>query len=63
MAGYAKNLADGTVEVLAVGEASQVDAFVRWLWQGSSASQVTRVDATDVGLTQLGEIPGVFVTR
>ena len=49
--GYANNLPDGKVEVLAVGEASAVDAFVEWLWVGSSASEVTSVEAVDVSLS------------
>ena len=49
--GYANNLPDGRVEVLAVGEASAVDAFVEWLWVGSSASEVTSVEAVDVSLS------------
>lgn len=41
--GYARNLSDGRVEVLACGAPEAVDAFVQWLWQGSSASKVTGV--------------------
>jgi acylphosphatase len=46
--GYARNLPDGRVEVLACGEAESVRTFVGWLWTGSSASKVTSVDVTDV---------------
>lgn len=45
--GYAKNLADGRVEVLAFGESDAVAVFVDWLWVGSSASRVTGVEVTD----------------
>jgi acylphosphatase len=45
--GYARNLADGRVEVLACGEDTAVMAFVSWLWIGSSASRVTSVDVAD----------------
>src|SRR6185437_1225314 len=45
--GYARNLADGRVEVLACGEEEAVRTFVSWLWTGSSASQVTAVEVTD----------------
>jgi len=51
--GYARNLADGRVEVLACGEEEAVQTFVSWLWTGSSASKVTAVevaDATDEGM-------------
>ncbi|HSY04352.1 MAG TPA: acylphosphatase [Steroidobacteraceae bacterium] len=45
--GYARNLADGRVEVLACGEEKVVNAFVNWLWIGSSASKVTSVEVSD----------------
>jgi acylphosphatase len=40
LSGFARNLADGRVEVLACGDAAAVDAFVAWLWEGSPASKV-----------------------
>ena len=46
--GYARNLDDGRVEVLACGEAAAVDTLIAWLWEGSVASKVTRVDTVDV---------------
>lgn len=45
--GYARNLADGRVEVLVCGEAEAVEMFVKWLWIGSSASKVTSVEVSD----------------
>lgn len=42
--GYARNLADGRVEVLACGEPAAVRQLLEWLWIGSSASSVTAVD-------------------
>jgi acylphosphatase len=59
--GYAKNLPDGRVEVLAVGEAEVVQAFIDWLWIGSSASKVTSVDTSDIAL-QPHEHPKSFTT-
>ena len=59
--GYANNLPDGKVEVLAVGEASAVDVFVEWLWTGSSASKVTSVEAVDVSLSA-DQRPARFTT-
>ena len=46
--GFARNLADGSVEVLVCGEAPVVEAFVQWLWEGSPASKVTAVETTGV---------------
>jgi acylphosphatase len=45
--GYARNLPDGRVEVLAWGDEQAVEAFVTWLWIGSSASKVTSVEVLD----------------
>ena len=45
--GYARNLPDGRVEVMACGEEDTVSAFVKWLWIGSSASKVTSVEVSD----------------
>jgi acylphosphatase len=50
LSGYAKNLPDGSVEVLVVGESSKVDELVRWLWQGSPRSQVSDVIVIEVDL-------------
>jgi acylphosphatase len=61
IAGYAKNLPDGRVEVLAYGEAHAVATFVEWLWTGSSASKVTSVEATDVSLSE-DQRPAGFTT-
>ena len=46
--GYARNLPDGRVEVLACGGVAAVETFVKWLWEGSSASKVTGVDTAEV---------------
>jgi acylphosphatase len=48
LTGYARNLDDGRVEVLACGEQAAVGQFVAWLWEGSPASKVTAVDTTEV---------------
>ncbi|TLY75121.1 MAG: acylphosphatase [Gammaproteobacteria bacterium] len=50
VSGYARNLADGRVEVLACGEDAAVSAFVNWLWVGSSGSRVTSVEVTDAAV-------------
>jgi len=45
--GYARNLADGHVEVLACGESSQVDTLTAWLWIGLAAACVTGVEIAE----------------
>ena len=45
--GYVRNLPDGRVEVLAHGEAEAVEAFIAWLWTGSTASKVTAVEVQE----------------
>lgn len=62
LTGYAKNLADGRVEVLACGEAADVRSFIAWLWIGSSASKVTAVEASGVVLDE-SKIPTRFGTE
>ena len=51
--GYARNLADGRVEVVAYGEDESVNVFVKWLWVGSSASKVTSVEVSDAAIDAL----------
>ncbi len=43
IAGHARNLEDGRVEVLAYGEERRVYEFIEWLWIGPSAAKVTDV--------------------
>jgi acylphosphatase len=58
--GHARNLADGRVEVLACGESDTVQAFVSWLWIGSSACKVTAVTMSDAVVEPL--LPSGFHT-
>ena len=43
LTGFAKNLSDGRVEVLACGEEKQVQLLEDWLWQGPTAANVDSV--------------------
>jgi acylphosphatase len=43
VSGFARNLADGTVEVFACGNDTAVNALCEWLWQGPSSAQVLDV--------------------
>jgi acylphosphatase len=56
--GYAKNLANGSVEVLACGEPAALDRLTEWLKQGPPMAQVTKVEW---GVTD-GERPKSFAT-
>ncbi|HVC37203.1 MAG TPA: acylphosphatase [Gammaproteobacteria bacterium] len=55
--GYAKNLPDGRVEVLACGEPVAVDALCNWLRQGPPAARVSDVVIREVECT---DVPRVF---
>lgn len=48
--GYARNLADGRVEVLVHGKLAGVDSLCAWLWQGPPQAQVSDVTCMDVEL-------------
>lgn len=41
--GYARNLPDGRVEVLAVGDDGAIAALERWLWKGPEHAHVEDV--------------------
>ncbi|HEY5761561.1 MAG TPA: acylphosphatase [Steroidobacter sp.] len=62
-AGYARNLPDGRVEVLAVGEPQAVQGLLDWLWRGSPASEVKLVDVQEVALEDLDDLPVGFAQR
>ena len=48
LTGYAKNLADGSVEVVANGEAAAVDRLHAWLHEGPPAAEVAAVRREDI---------------
>ncbi len=57
--GYAMNLPDGRVEVLAYGSEAALDELLRRLWVGSSASKVTSVETQTVAVY---DVPPEFIT-
>lgn len=61
--GYAHNLPDGRVEVLAVGDPAAIQTFTDWLWRGPPAAQVTNVEVQDVPVESLPQAPTGFTTR
>ncbi len=46
--GYARNLPDGRVEVLACGTAAAVDAMCEWLHAGPPQAEVSAVDCAAI---------------
>lgn len=50
--GWAKNLTDGRVEIMATGEQSVIENFVEWLWEGSPLSRVDAVEWEQVPYTE-----------
>lgn len=51
--GFARNLKDGTVEVLAAGSPAAIDAIEAWLWVGSPESRVEKVIRSTADLPPL----------
>jgi acylphosphatase len=62
LTGYARNLPDGRVEVLACGSPAAVQAFCEWLWEGPPAAHVTAVETESIAEAALREWPSSFVT-
>ena len=60
--GYAVNLPDGRVEVLAYGPETVLEELVKRLWIGSSASKVTSVEVADATGVAIEDVPDDFIT-
>ena len=54
--GWARNLADGRVEVLAAGSALALATLEAWLHQGPPTAQVRAVDEASVDSAELAEL-------
>ena len=63
LSGYASNLSDGRVEVLALGEEAAVTQLIDWLKKGPPAARVSSVEVQDVDLDSLESVPLGFGTR
>lgn len=48
--GLARNLADGSVEVLAVGADAALDELEQWLWQGPPLARVQKVERSPLAI-------------
>jgi acylphosphatase len=60
--GYARNLPDGRVEVLACGDPAAVAALCDWLWRGSPASHVKDVVVETLDAATVHDWPQSFST-
>ncbi len=58
LTGYANNLPDGRVEVLAAGSAAALAELERWLWQGPPAAEVKAVLVEEIALDSVSESAG-----
>ena len=56
--GYAKNMADGSVQVLACGEPDALNQLTEWLKQGPPLAQVDRME----WIVSSSECPDSFVS-
>lgn len=63
VAGYARNLEDGRVEVLVLGPVDRVQALIDWLWVGSATAHVTAVQVEEVDPSTLNDVPVGFGTK
>ncbi|MFO8155873.1 MAG: acylphosphatase [Pseudomonadota bacterium] len=59
LTGHARNLPDGTVEVLMCGPETACDELESWLWQGP---RMARVDSVECESVALDEPPSGFTT-
>jgi len=58
VSGYARNLSDGRVEVLARGEPPAVQTLIDWLHQGPRNARVSRVDVEVLPADSAGQYTG-----
>jgi acylphosphatase len=50
LCGTVENLPDGTVEIVAEGDAAGIEQLVEWTWSGSPHSEVAAVEVEDLPL-------------
>lgn len=59
--GHARNLADGSVEVLAMGDAEAIDALERWLHLGPPLARVDGVSRSALAAESLATRSGFAI--
>jgi acylphosphatase len=63
ISGYARNLPDGRVEVLIVGQTSAAERLIDWLKRGPPAARVNEVVVEELDLESLNDVPVGFASR
>ena len=63
LSGWVRNRRDGSVEALASGEMTAVEALTDWAWQGPTSARVERVLAQDDPPGSAPELPAGFCLR
>jgi acylphosphatase len=53
--GYARNMPDGTVQIVATGDRAALDSLLQEVWRGPAGAHVTAVDSE----WQPGELPAL----
>ena len=60
--GQARNLDDGSVEVLVMGTPAAVDSLIGWLWEGPPLARVTGVVVEEIDADLVPSPAGDFTT-
>ena len=61
LSGWVKNLFDGRVEAVFVGKKEEVEKMIEFLYQGSLASSVKKVEVVEKKEIQLDPFEGKFL--
>lgn len=60
LTGYARNMVDGSVEVVVYGEPSAIDRMETWLHDGPDAAEVNELYREDIGVH---DVPAEFLVK
>ena len=63
ISGWVRNLADGRVEAVFVGEKEKVEKMVKLCYQGSPTSSVEKIEVVEKGKIQVDPFDGQFLIR
>jgi len=63
LSGWVRNITSGDVELIACGEASNIDKFREWLWQGPKFSKVIQVNSECLADDKMVDVRGFEIRR